>query len=292
MTITQINHFITVADTLSFTQAAHMLYVSQPAISKSISKLEEHFGFKLFERTDNSLSLTIAGETMYKFFTRTTEEFNTVLEDVLDSVLHPASTVRIGCPETWNPTFFYRAIDKHFSDNHPDIKLHIECHKLSELISRLQSGKLDILLTHDFFIPTLPNLSAQNVVSTNFGILYSKETFGDVTSIKAFENSPFLLFDNDIEKRISNIIHSICSKYGLSPKIINYGQLPSALFNTACGNGVMLFNSWDNEVSNPAFGFFPLKETLPIKIIHFSDNPNKIIPQLVGEVCALLCNNS
>ncbi len=43
MTQTQINCFITVARERSFTRAANALYISQPAISRSISKLEEEW---------------------------------------------------------------------------------------------------------------------------------------------------------------------------------------------------------------------------------------------------------
>lgn len=50
MTFTQINCFVTVAREQSFTKAASILYVSQPAISKSISRLEEELGFPLFDR--------------------------------------------------------------------------------------------------------------------------------------------------------------------------------------------------------------------------------------------------
>ena len=128
MTITQITHFIAVADTLSFTHAANMLYVSQPAISKSVSKLEESLGFKLFERNDSALVLTAAGETMYDFFTKTSIEFQAITDDIRAAALHPVSTIRLGCPETWDPSLFYSRVESFFSQKHPKTKLIIECH--------------------------------------------------------------------------------------------------------------------------------------------------------------------
>lgn len=287
MTLTQINHFIAVAETLSFTQAANMLYVSQPAISKSISKLEEDLGFKLFERSDTSLSLTAAGNAMYEFFTKTTREYAALTDDIRALAKQPAQTLRIGCPETWDPANFYNRIEAHFRKNHPDIRLVIECYKLSDLITRLHAGKLDIVLTHDFFIPALPNISTSDVTPTAFGILYSKEHFPRITSFNDFAKTPFLLFDSDIEKRFSDVIRRVCSKYGISPKVINCGQLPSALFNTACGKGVMLFSSWDSAVSSLSFGFFPIGEEMPIKIIHFTDNSIPEIGSYVDEIKSL-----
>ena len=286
MTITQINHFIAVAETLSFTQAANMLYVSQPAISKSVSKLEDHLGFKLFERSDTAMSLTEAGAAMYEFFSRATREYTTLTDDIRTMAKLPAQTLRIGCPETWDPSHFYGKLEKHFAANHPDIRLSIECYKLSDLITRLHTDKLDIVLTHDFFIPTLPNIVAKDVTTTKFGILYSKEHFPEISSATDFAKMPFLLYDNDIEKRFSDVIRGICANYGMVPKIINCNLLSSALFNTACAKGIMLFSSWDGAVSNSSYGFLPL-DTMPVKIIHFTDNKLPLINLYVDEIRSL-----
>ena len=287
MTITQITHFIAVAETLSFTQAANMLYVSQPAISKSISKLEEHFGFKLFERNENTLMLTAAGAKIYEFLSNTSESYRTIIDDIRSTLDHPSTLVRIGCPETWNPGHFYGIIENHFKKNHPHIKLSIECYKLSELITRLHTDKLDIILTHDFFIPTLPNISINDLTPSNFGILYSKRHFPNVTSVQDFSKTPFLLFDNDIEKRFSAVIRTLCSEYNISPKIINCIQPSSALFNAACGKGIMLFSSWDSAIANSTFGFLPLEQVMPVKIIHFTDNGIPNLSNYVEEIKSL-----
>ena len=64
MTSRQIQTFLTVAETLNFTEAAERLYSSQPSISRNISLLEEELGFKLFERGNNYVTLTQSGAIM------------------------------------------------------------------------------------------------------------------------------------------------------------------------------------------------------------------------------------
>jgi DNA-binding transcriptional LysR family regulator len=59
-----LRYFVTVADQLSFTAAARLLYVSQPALSKQIRVLERELGFELFYRTARGISLTAQGEAM------------------------------------------------------------------------------------------------------------------------------------------------------------------------------------------------------------------------------------
>ena len=57
--------FYTVANTGNISKAAKELYISQPAISKSIQKLEESIGARLFERSSRGVTLTDAGELLY-----------------------------------------------------------------------------------------------------------------------------------------------------------------------------------------------------------------------------------
>lgn len=65
--IKQIEYFLTIADELNMSKAAEQLYVSQPALSQYLSKLEASLGFDLFIRTrNNTLSLSHAGELYYK----------------------------------------------------------------------------------------------------------------------------------------------------------------------------------------------------------------------------------
>lgn len=64
MNFVQINYFLTVAKCLSFTKAANLLYVSQPALSRQIIMMEDELGVKLFNRTGRSLALTPSGQIL------------------------------------------------------------------------------------------------------------------------------------------------------------------------------------------------------------------------------------
>lgn len=56
--------FHTVAKRLNFTKAAEELYITQPAVTKHIHEIENHFKAKLFERNGTMIKLTTAGETL------------------------------------------------------------------------------------------------------------------------------------------------------------------------------------------------------------------------------------
>jgi len=60
--LTQLRHFVTIAQTLSFTKAAEMAHISQPALSYQMKRLEEEVAVKLFSRRGRSIALTPEGE--------------------------------------------------------------------------------------------------------------------------------------------------------------------------------------------------------------------------------------
>jgi DNA-binding transcriptional LysR family regulator len=62
--------FHTVARLLSFTKAAETLHMTQPAVTFQIRQLEEHFNTRLFDRTHNRISLTVAGQRVYEYADR------------------------------------------------------------------------------------------------------------------------------------------------------------------------------------------------------------------------------
>lgn len=59
--------FCIVAETGSFSKAAEKLYISQPAITQTIKKLEEQLGGKLFFRNNNGVALTEEGKHLYEY---------------------------------------------------------------------------------------------------------------------------------------------------------------------------------------------------------------------------------
>ena len=64
MNLKSIEYFLITVEEMNFTRAAGRLYISQQALSSHISRLEEEYGIRLFERRP-ALSLTPEGEEMY-----------------------------------------------------------------------------------------------------------------------------------------------------------------------------------------------------------------------------------
>ena len=120
----QLDAFIKVADSGSFSKAAEAMYISAPAIIQQINLLETSCGFKLFTRSNHGVSLTSAGRSLY-------EDAKTIIrlsQDALSRARRLAesseTTVRIGTSLLYKcrllPDLWTRV-----SEKHPELKIEI-----------------------------------------------------------------------------------------------------------------------------------------------------------------------
>ncbi len=285
MTKTQVTNFMTVARVGSFTKAANMLYISQPAISKSISSMEAELGFPLFVRRDNSLALTEAGRRLRDFFLNTAKEYEELMGQIAGAA-ESLSGIRLGCPDTWHPPCFLGRIREHFGSAHPELQLTVECGKLSELMIGLREGALDIVLTHDFYNPYQYGIASEYLTATGCGILYSKERFGENISLDDLKDVDFLLYDGEIQRIFETMLRDICAGHFV-PELRTAGQLSTALFRMACGDGVMLFSDWDSAAAGSAYGYLPVNKQLPVRMIYAADTTNDAVSVFLKEAPGL-----
>ncbi len=145
MEIRQIRYFITTASLLSFTKAAKMLYISQPALSHSISHLEEELGTELFYRGENrSISLTPAGEVFLK-------DARKIMQMIEQSILHARSADKLQTGSLsvgfLSASVFHASLPRWISGFHtayPGIDLSIDQFNSTLLYEALENMSLDI----------------------------------------------------------------------------------------------------------------------------------------------------
>ena len=82
MELNQLNHFRTVAKLENVTKAARELFVSQPNLSTSISRLESSLGVQLFSRSKGRIQLTEIGEIFLHHVNRIFQELDTAVEEI------------------------------------------------------------------------------------------------------------------------------------------------------------------------------------------------------------------
>ncbi|SNT45378.1 LysR family transcriptional regulator [Rhodococcoides kyotonense] len=96
MELRHLHHFVAVAETRHFGQAAKRLYLAQPALSQSVRQLETELGVTLLARTTRQVSLTPAGEFFYREATRILETLDETVRGVRRITDGRLGLVRIG----------------------------------------------------------------------------------------------------------------------------------------------------------------------------------------------------
>ena len=81
MDLKQLQYFVVCAQTGSFSDAAKVLYSTQPSVSKVVKALEDALGMQLFERLPRGIRLTVQGQKVYRYASRITNEIG-VLENM------------------------------------------------------------------------------------------------------------------------------------------------------------------------------------------------------------------
>src|SRR6266480_4982318 len=96
LNLDELRSFLTLAAELHFRKAAERLFVSQPALSKQIQKLEEKTGGALFERTRRKVVLREAGRVLIPLAERLLRDSQAALDRVRQATEGRAGTLRIG----------------------------------------------------------------------------------------------------------------------------------------------------------------------------------------------------
>lgn len=96
MELYQIRYFLAVAETLNFTRASERAFVSQPALTKAIQRLEETIGGRLFDRGKAAVQLTELGRAMLPDFRHLYETANHAREQARRLTRDRKEVVRVG----------------------------------------------------------------------------------------------------------------------------------------------------------------------------------------------------
>ncbi len=118
-----INVFVQAADTRSFVSAGRILGVSASGIGKSITRLEERLGVRLFNRSTRSVTLTAEGEMFLERARRILAELEAAEAELSQAVTMPKGRLKIGLPMIGEPFLLVLA---EFQKRYPDVELDLD----------------------------------------------------------------------------------------------------------------------------------------------------------------------
>lgn len=157
--------FYNVAKNQSFSKAAETLYISQPAVTQSIQKLEEQLGGKLFYRTKKGVTLTEEGKNLLQYIKNSIETINNAENKFSQYINLEEGKIRIKGGSVLNKVLLYKPLKK-FIEVYPNIRIDLSNGLTSESMNELNNGEIDMVLL---------NLPYENNISENITIIECKD---------------------------------------------------------------------------------------------------------------------
>lgn len=282
--LSQYKTFYEVAKAENVSKAARILLISQPAVSKSIKKLEKSLGVKLFDRTTVGTNLTSEGKLLFEYLTIAFNQINDAELKLKTFSDINFGHLRIGSSETLCKRLLMSYINI-YTRTFPNIRLSINTMHTRKAYERLEDKQIDLALVYkkdtdhkDIIFMPLMKIQDCFVASKDY-LEYFNKVFTNKPDF--FTNGNILLLN---KKNITReAIDTIFEKHDIFPKQIleiNNLELLIDFVKNSVGIGAVIKEFVKEELENKELIEIPLRFNMPKRTIGFAYNRNNITKEL------------
>lgn len=224
MQLRDIHYTVTVAEELSFSKAARKLFISQPALSQCIRKLETELGTPLFIRENSTVRLTDAGELFVKEGSEILRLSERLKQRIADT---GEEQIRLGISPFYSKLYLPRIVPA-FNRLYPRVTLDITELHSSALEQLVLEDKVDIVM-----IPLpLPDLGLEYKPIYQEQILFAMPKEHELNrsltpslsggmpllDLRLARNEPFIFLKK--EQKFTSMGYRLCREAGFAPNIV------------------------------------------------------------------------
>lgn len=301
MLLDKVDYLIAVAEEANLTRAAQRLYVSQPALTTYLNRLENELGVKLFDRSKSPIKVTPAGSYYIQQMKKIRIEEQLLRKDV-QAIATPAQVINLGIGQVrgfhWLPTLL-----SIFCARHPNININIMQTVETQTVDLLRNGQMDLGIG---VLP--PALDELNIVelSRETWVLTAHRTFGlippqerdryDISHPYCIDGHklfglPFIM--PAIGNGLYNASNYILQNYDPNPsRIISTNNLSTGLYFAACGLGIQLTyrSRWPQTgiIGLNDLDFFTVDKMPPDNRCVAAYHPHSVKKELLTEIIEIL----
>jgi len=194
--------FHAAADAGSFTHAGETLQMSQSAVSRQVSALEQDLGVPLFHRHARGLILTEQGELLHRTVRGMTRQLQTVRTRLTDTKEKPSGELRVTTTVGLGSTWLAGRLDE-FIELYPNIQLQLLLNE-KELDISMREADVAIRLRQ----PVQPDIIQRRLFTVHFHLYASAnylKRFGTPKNIADLENHRLVVFGESAPSYLRNI---------------------------------------------------------------------------------------
>ncbi len=248
MNFTQINYFLTVAKTLSFTKAANMLYITQPAISRQIIMMENELGFKLFTRANRSLHLTPEGFVMAAELDKVALTYDNAIVKAKNAGNALSGRLRVGITEGMDVDEMVSATLRRLAEEVPEIDIALFNFGMEETILRLMEDRLDIAFVRKYGVENRESMDWRHVAASQEQLAVSPDNplaGRESATVEDLRDTVLILVSETEEDVSRKLILDICAQHGFTPQLKFSPSYHANLLWAKSNSGVMLVDTFD-----------------------------------------------
>ena len=266
MNIRDLKYLVAVADTGSFSRASEKCFVSQPALSMQVKKLEESIDTKLFDRDTTGLSVTTKGEVLVEQARKILDEVNQFYAMAREEENPLAGEITLGAFPTISPYLVPRVLPVLMA-RYASLNFSVVEDKTAELLKKLQDGSIDVALI------ALPvnekGITGVKVMEENFYLCVSRHShLYDYKSVNYddLENENIMLLEEGHCLREQAL--SVCQQANASnTKLHKSASLETLIGMVANGLGVTLVPEMATGVRQDGVKFLPFNVNEPSRSV-------------------------
>ena len=253
----------------SVSKAAKVLYISQPAVTSQIKKIEDQLGVSLFTRTKHGMILTDEGKVLFGYVKSAIESINNG-ENALSNLKNlDSGTIRIGVSTTLCRYILMPYLEE-FHNKYPNIDIQINNNISDNLIKELRNGNLDILMlfspiNNNKDLNIIPIVQVQDIFVGNKKYYDLTKEKNQLTDLKSF---PLIFPNSSSNSRIYLNKFLKQNQIDLKPKleVVSYNLIVD-LIKSGFGIGYVTKEFIKNELENKSLYEIKIIPSIPKRTI-------------------------
>ena len=292
MTFKQLEYFAAVARTLSFTEAANEVFVSQPALSRGIVSLENELGVSLLNRNHHTVSLTPAGTLLASELPELRKELDRIITLVRQTENGLMGRLNIGVLEEQQLDEVMQVTFNYFAQSLPLVEFIPVRMDGRELMDELSRNRLDIIFSMDFGLSDNPDLDVLQLDSVPFCMLVPPDhrmAGKNSASLSDFQQDTIIIDEGQKLTGEAAFLQGCFHQAGISPNIKMASNIHTRLLWSESGFGVSVFNASNRACSSTSVRAVPLNDVPNARLVlawrKDSQNPSLRIFTHIAECC-------
>ena len=239
MEIHQLEYFIAIVETGSFSRAAERCNVAQPSLSQQIKKLETEIGHRLFDRLGRTVVLTDAGRLLIPKARTILEEIHGIRTDIHADIQEGRGSLAVGFIPTVSP-FVLPGVIRRFSQEFPEASLEVHEDLTEEIVRKIIAAELDVGITS---LPIKSKLIQTEELLTETLLVASSRKYEIAErasiQVKELDDFPFIALSE--VHCLGEQVQSFCYQQDVALNIVCHTTQLSTVHNCiAMGLGVSL----------------------------------------------------